>query len=166
MRRGRGIDGVDQGEAGGGEHAGLGVEGLAEVLGADEGMVATLLGDDTIDMQTISGEDAADIIGGITKDTLDAILPFSLLSTATLALEEGARSPGRTPKDAGGIGAGSHRVKILIKLSREDLLGFIHGEKQVCSSTDDPGGRITGEELEASLAQAVDITTVRVPYMA
>ena len=40
--------GMDEGEAGGGEHAGLGVDGFAEVLGADERMVAAMVGKDAL----------------------------------------------------------------------------------------------------------------------
>ena len=65
--------GFDEHETGGVEHGGLGVDRFAEVLGADEGMVATERGYEVVDLYAVGGDEAADIIGGEIKDTLDPI---------------------------------------------------------------------------------------------
>ena len=142
-----------EGEAGGVEHAGLGIDGLAKVLGEDEGMVAASFGNDAVDMEAVGRNQAADILGSVKKDALEAILLLSLEGDAPLALEQGAGGPGGTPKNTGGVGGSGHGVEVLVELKRVDLLGLVDGEEKISGGANDPGRRVTGEELEAGFAQ-------------
>ena len=145
----------NQGEAGGIEHAGFGVDGFTEVLGADERVVTSLFGNDTVDMKTVGGDEAADIFGGVEEDTLDAIGCLGLQGKGALTLEEGIGGPGGAPEDTGGIGGGGHGVEVLLKLELVDFLGFVDREEEIGSGTDNPGGGITGEKLEAGFTEVV-----------
>ena len=143
--------------SGRGEHAGLGVHGFAEILGADEGMVATEFGYDPVNMLTVFGGYATDVFGGVEEDALDTIGFLEAESVAALALEEGAGNPGGAPEDAGGIDGGGHGVEVLVELGGGDQLGFIDGEKQVGGGTHNPGALVAGEELQAGFAKPVFI---------
>lgn len=144
----------------------MGVDGLTEVLGTDEGMVAAAFGDDTVNMLTIGRYQTADIISGEEENTLDAILLLGLEGDTALAFEEGAGSPGGAPEDTGGVGGSGHRVEVLVKLGGIDFLGFINGEKEIGSGTDNLGLRITGKELHASLAKQVHVALGGMPAAA
>ena len=150
---GRNLVSLNQSQAGGGEQAGLGVDGLAEVLGADEGMVAAVDGEDALHVQFVGRNNGADIIGGVIKEAPDAIGLLGLQGEAALALEQGIGSPGGAPKDAGGVGTGGHGLEILIELGNTDGLGFVNREQQAGGSAEDIGTRLGGEELELGLAK-------------
>ena len=156
----------EQGEAGGGEHAGLGVDGLAEILGADAWMVAAMLGNDTVDMQAVSGDELTDIVGGEVEEALDAIALLGLQGNAALALEQGIGGPGGAPEDTCGVGAGGHGVEVLVELEGGHFLGLVDGEEQVGGGANDPGTRFAGEELQAGLAKLVDVALGGSPKMA
>ena len=157
---------MKESEAGGGEHAGFGVDGFAEVLGADTGVVAAVFGDDTLDMQGVGGKDGADIIGGEEEEALEAVLLLGAQGGAALAVEQGIGGPGGAPEDTGGVGAGGHGVEVLVELGNGDFLGFVDGEQQVGSGANDLGTRFAGEELQAGLAELVDIALGGLPQAA
>jgi hypothetical protein len=147
----------DEGEAGGVEHARLGIDGFAEVLGADKWMVAAFFSNDAVNVKAVSRNQTTDIFGSEEEDALDAILLLGLEGKTALAFEEGAGGPGGTPEDAGGIGGGGHGVEVLVEFGGVDFLGFVNGEEQVGGGTHDLGGGVAGKELEASLAKRVDV---------
>ncbi len=154
----RGSGGNDQREAGGGEEAGLGVDGFAEVLGTDAGVVAAMLGNGTINMLAVGGDEGADIIGGEVEEALEAVPLLGLQGNAALAFEQGTGGPGSAPENTGGIGDGGHRVEILVELGGGDFLGFVNGEEQVGGGANDLGTRFAGEELQAGLTKLVKVT--------
>ncbi len=147
----------DHGEAGGGEHAGLGVDGLAVILGADKGMIAAMFGEDTLDMPVVGGDKLANIVGGEIEEALNAIALLGLQGDAALTFQEGAGGEGGAPEDAGGIGAGGHGVKVPVELENGDGLGLIDGEKKVGGGTEDIGTGLAGKELELGIAQLVEV---------
>ncbi len=155
VRPGRNWIGFEEEEAGGGEHGGLGVDGFAEVLGADEGVAAAAFGDDAGDVEAVGGEEGHDVVGGVVEDALDAVLFLFLEGNAALTFEEGIGGPGGAPEDAGGVGGGGHGVEVLVELGDGDVLGFVDGEEEAGGGTDDAGGGFAGEELEAGLAEVV-----------
>jgi len=117
--------GKDEGEAGGVEHAGLGIDSLAKVLGADKRMVAASFGDDAVNVKAVSRDQTTDIFGSEEEDPLEAILLLGLEGKTALALEERTGGPGGTPEDTGGVGGGGHGVEVLIELGGVDFLGFV-----------------------------------------
>ncbi len=157
---------VNEGEAGGGEHAGLGVDGLAEVLGTDTRVVTAMLGDDTVDMHAVGRDEAADIVGGEVEEALNAVLLLGLQGDAALTFEQGVQGPGGTPDDTRGIGAGGHGVEVLVELEDGDGLGLIDGEEQVGGGAKNVGTGFTGKELELGLAKRVQVALGGFPEMA
>jgi hypothetical protein len=129
-------------------------------------MVTAAFGDDTVNMLTIGRNQAADIIGGEKEEALETILLLGLKSNTALAFEEGAGSPGSAPEDTGGVGGGGHGVEILVELGRVDLLGFVDGEEQVGSGTNDFSRGVAGKELDTSSAKRVHVTLGGMPATA
>ncbi len=164
--RRREFDRMEEGEAGGGEHAGLGVEGFAEVLGADTRVVAAMLGDDPVDMQAVGGDELTDIVGVELEEALDAILFLGLQGDAALALEQGIGEPGDAAEDAGGIGAGGHGVEVPVELGDRNGLGLIDRHEKVGGGAEDIGTGSAGEELQAGLAELVDVALGGLPEVA
>ncbi len=159
-RRLRGVAALHEGAAGGGKHA-AGVDQLfGEELGADEGMVTPETGDLLAHEEPVGGDLPGDNISGECENPLEAILKLSGLGEATLTAEEGIGSPGGAPEDAGGVGAGSHGGDVFIVTVDEDILGFIHFEKEVGGGANDVGLGLTGEEEEAGLAEAIDVAVL------
>ena len=93
-----GPESCEESEAGGVEHGGLGVDGLAEVLGADAGMVTTVFGNGTVHVQAVGGDEAADIVGGEEENALEAILLLGLQGEAALRVRGGYHRSRRCPK--------------------------------------------------------------------
>ncbi len=162
-RGGRFSEGGDQEEAGGVEHARLGVDRFAVVLGANQGMVAAQGVADAVDMQAVGGDQPADIIGGVIEDALEAIHLLVAQGGAAFAFEEGIGGPGRAPENAGGVGAGGHGVEILIELGGQNRLGLIDREEKVGGGPDDLGARFAGEELKAGSPQDVHVALGGLP---
>jgi hypothetical protein len=141
----------------------VGVDGLTKILGADTRVVAAMLGNDPIDMKAVGGDKLADILGGEIEEALKAILLLGKQGEAALAFEQGVGGPGGAPEDTRGVGAGGHGVEVLVELGGGDILGFIDGEEQVGGGADDIGAGFAGEELEAGLAEAVEIALGGLP---
>jgi len=158
--------GLEQGEAGGGEHAGLGVDGFAEELGADDGMVAAMFGEFTLHIGGVGGDEGKDILGSEAEEAPEAILFLRLQGDAALALEQGVGGPGGAPEDAGGVGAGGHGVEILVELGNADGLGLIDREQQVGGGAEDIGAAFAGEELQLGFAELVGVALGRFPLAA
>ena len=106
----------------------------------------------------IVGENLEDILGGIEEDAADAVQFLSAQGGAAFAFEESIGSPGSAPEDAGGIGGSDHGREILVVLGNGNLLRLVHGEQKVGSGTNDLGGGVAGEKLDAGFTEGVDVT--------
>lgn len=157
---------LHEGAASGREHAGGVVELFGEELGADKGVLAAKAGDLLGDELAVGGDHTGDVIGGEGEEALDAIFELGSGSEAALTTEEGFGGPGGAPEDAGGIGAGSHGGNVFVVALDEDILGFVDFEEEVGGGADDIGAGLTGEEEEAGLAEAVDVTMLTRPTAA
>ena len=73
-----------QSHAGGVEHAGGGVDLFVEVLGFDEGVLATPAGDDGIDVGAIGGEDLANVVGVDHEEAFAIVVFFGILGMTDL----------------------------------------------------------------------------------
>ena len=129
-------------------------------------MVAAMGGKDTLHVQGVRRDESTDIVGGEVEETLHAIALLGLQGNTALAFEQGVGGPGGAPEEAGGIGAGSHGVEILVELGNGDGLGLIDGEQEVGGGTEDIGTRLTGEELELGITELVEVTSGGLPQAA
>ena len=136
---------------GGIEHASGGVDLFVEVLGLDEGMLATPAGDDGIDMGAIVGKYPADMVGIDHEDATAVVEFFGILSMADLLGEQGGTGPKGASEEAGGVGGGSHRNELTLVEGGGNVLGFIDDEEQGGGGADDVGFGVTGEEGNARL---------------
>ena len=155
--------GNNESHAGSGKHAGLGIDGFAEELGADERVVAAMFGKDALHEGGVGRDDGKNIVGGEVEETPDSVLLLGLQGNAALAFEQGIGSPGGAPKYPGRIGAGGHGVEIAVELGYANGLGLIDREKKVGGGTEDIGTAFAGEELELSIAKPVGIALGRLP---
>ncbi len=99
---------VHQGEAGGGEHAQLGVDLFAEVLGTDDGVIAAQVFDLPFQEGSIGGDFPGHLVGGDHPQAAEAVGPFEAAGAAHFTGEQRVRGPRGAPEDTGGIVGGSH----------------------------------------------------------
>jgi hypothetical protein len=78
----------------GGEHAAFGVDHFAEVLGFDEGMVATEFVDFGLDILQVFGDFLTDLTGVYDEETLLAVGCLRFLGCSHFTGEEGGAGPG------------------------------------------------------------------------
>lgn len=166
MGSGGNLVSLNQGQARSRKHTLLSVDGFAEELGADEGMVAAMFGKFTLHIGGVGGDEGKDIISGKVEETLEAILLLGLQGDAALTFEQGVGGPGGTPEDAGGIGAGGHGVESAVELSNADGLGFIDREEQVGGGAEDIGAALAGKELQLGFAELVGVALGGFPMAA
>ena len=141
----------DEGHAGGVEHAGGGVDLFVEVLGFDEGVLATPAGDDGINVGAVGGEELADMVGIDHEDALAVVEFFQILGMANLLRKKGGAGPEGARQEAGGVGGGDHGMETALVKGGVDVLGFVDDEQQGGGGTNDVGFGVTGEEGYAGL---------------
>ena len=108
----------------------MGVDLFVEILGFDEGVLATVGVDCLLDMVGVVGEALPDGFGITDEETLTTITLFSEASKAHLTREEGIAGPDGPGEDAGGVGGGCHGDKFSVVMTGEDILSFVDDEEQ------------------------------------
>ncbi len=139
------------------EHARFGINVFAEVLGADEGMVATKFANLVTEVLAIKIIVLSDVLAIDDEDALDPILLFHFEGGAFFTFEEGIDGPGGAGEDAGGISGGSHGRETLVVDVLIHVLGFVDDEQAVGSGANDIGGWVGGEVGGAGRHEAVGI---------
>ncbi len=148
------------------EHAALGGDLLAEILGADHRVAApqtgNLLGNEFAVFRHLFGH----ILPAQAEDASDAIPLFGSLRGAQLAPQQRLPRPGRAPEDARGVGGGRHGRHLLIELTGLHVLGFIHLQKGGGGGAHDVALGRGGKEIDARRAHPVDVAGFLLPERA
>ena len=134
--------GSDEGQAGSVEHASLSIDRFVVVLGLHQRMHPAEAFDDVIHMLPVPRDVFPDLIGIDGEYALTLVAFRGLPGGAHFPGKEGVRGPSGARKDPSGIGAGGHRLEVLVVGIRADVLGFVHEEGKRSSGTDDIGGFI------------------------
>ena len=150
-------------KAGGVEHADLGVDLTAEVLGDDDGMVGSEAGDLALKEFSVGWMHFGNLLAVDDEDAALAIVFFLEAAEAFFAGEEGVTRPGGAAEQAGGIVGGGHGGEAFVVDGGGDVLGFVHDEQGPGGGADDVGMRLSGEEEGAGAMDAEDVTGLTFP---
>ena len=108
------------------EHADLRINGLAEVLCLDQGMLPSQPGDGSVHEIAIGWYTFAHIFRREKEHPPFVIPGLGFLGPLVFPLQQCVAGPARARKQPGGVGAGYHRLHVFVILERADILGLIH----------------------------------------
>ncbi len=158
--------GLHQRDAAGAEHAAIGIDLLAEILGAHHGMIASQKRHLFGDVFAVFRHLGCHFLAAQLEDPLDMIAVFGTARAAQLAPQQGLAGPGGAPEDARGVGGSRHGRDLLVVFADGNVLGFVHFQQGGgCGAHDVAFGR-GGKKGDARLADAVNVTGFPVPERA